>query len=80
MDKIQKALNKLQPKERDIVKIVLQKLSNHNLAVLDIKKLKGRNDIFRIRKGKLRIIYRQDENNKIFLISIDRRSDNTYSL
>ncbi len=80
MDKIQKALNKLTPKERGVIKFVLQKIKGHDLNNLDIKKLKGRDDIFRICKGKLRIIYRQDKNNGIFLISIDRRSDNTYNL
>ena len=44
---------------------------------LDLKKLKGRNDIYRIRKGKIRIIYRVD-NKQIYLLAIERRSENTY--
>ena len=57
MDKIQKLLNSLSNKEKLKIKEILLKIKSKNLESLDIKKLKGREDIFRIRKGKLRIIF-----------------------
>ena len=58
MDKIEKALRKLSPAERKSIKAVLRKIIKREIEGLDIKKLKGRGDIFRVRKGNIRIIYR----------------------
>lgn len=80
MDKIQKALKKLTSKEKERVKKILVKLKNRQLANLDLKKLKGRDDIFRVRKGKIRIIYRIDQKGNIFILAIERKSDTTYNL
>ena len=77
MDKIEKALNKLSDKERKLVKDLLTRLSNGNVLGLDIVRLKGHSDIFRLRKGDLRIIYRQVAKD-IFLLTIERRSEKTY--
>ncbi len=77
MDKIEKALRKLSPKERERVKQILEALARGDFAKLDIKKLKGRDDIFRARKGEIRILYRT-EKGKIFLLTIERRNDTTY--
>jgi mRNA-degrading endonuclease RelE of RelBE toxin-antitoxin system len=79
MDKIQKALARLSNKEKGWVEDVLKKLSSSEIDSLDIKKLKGREDIYRVRKGKIRIIFRLQENT-FFVLAIERRSDNTYDL
>lgn len=79
MDVIQKALKKLSEKERVRVKEILTKLSSGNLRGLDIKKLKGRSDIFRVRKGDVRIVYRQGDKN-ISILLIERRNEKTYDL
>jgi len=78
MDRITKALNKLNQKEKSIIKKILEKVKFGNVANLDIKKLKGYNDYFRIRKGEIRIIYKLDEGGDVILINIERRSANTY--
>ena len=80
MDKIAKALKKLSPKEQELVRGILVKLGNKQLENLNLKKLKGRDDIFRVRKGKLRIIYRLDQKGNIFILAIEKRSDITYNL
>ncbi|MBI3638179.1 type II toxin-antitoxin system RelE/ParE family toxin [Candidatus Wolfebacteria bacterium] len=77
MDKIKKALRRLTPKERERVKEILKQLNSRHTENLDIKKLKGRDDIFRARKGNIRIIYRVDEG-KIFILAVERRSEKTY--
>lgn len=77
MDKIKKALNKLDAKERRRTKIILKKINSGQLRGLDIKKLKGREDIFRIRGGNIRIIYRKSGKD-LFILAIERRSEKTY--
>lgn len=78
MDKVDKALEKLSGKERKRIKEVLKKLENKNFEGLQIKKLKGYNNIFRVRKGDIRIIYRISETNEVFILAIERRSEKTY--
>lgn len=78
MDKISKALKKFSLKEQKNVKEILSKLENNSLDGFDIKKLKGRGDIFRIRKGKIRIIYKTNKGGDIFVLAIERRNDKTY--
>ena len=80
MDKIEKALKKFSEKERVWVKIILRQLQTGEVSGLWIKKLKMRDDVFRIRKGKIRIIYRKDSSDRIFILTIDRRSEDTYKL
>jgi len=77
MDKIKKALRKLSQKERNRTKEVLKKINQAETRSLDLKKLKGYSDIFRVRKGDLRIIYRQT-GKQIFILRIERRKEKTY--
>lgn len=77
MDKLAKALCKLTVKERQVVKRIFIQLAGGDTVGLDIKKLVDRNDIFRVRKGDIRIIYRQTANG-IFILTIERRSESTY--
>lgn len=77
MDKIQKALSKLSDKERKQVKDTLARLNSGNILGLDIQKLKGYKDIFRVRKGDVRIIYQKLERG-IFILAIEHRSEKTY--
>ena len=55
----------------------MEKITSNKTEGLQIKKLVGNTDIFRIRKGKFRIIYRKTKTDCI-IISIDRRSEATY--
>lgn len=77
MDKIEKALKKLSAKEQTQIKQILNRLHAGKLENLDVKKLKGRDDIFRVRKGDLRIIYRLQDRS-MFILSIDRRHESTF--
>jgi len=78
MDKIQKALERLNEKERKQIKKLITQIQAGFFKNLDIKKLKGRDDIYRVRKGKLRIIYRADKEGQIFILAMERRSEKTY--
>ena len=77
MDKIQKALSKLNSKEKHKFKEILIQIDADNFQNLDLKKLKGRKDIFRVRKSGIRIIFRKT-NNLIKILTIERRGSKTY--
>jgi len=77
MDKISKALNKLNRPEKDNVRLILGAVKKKKFQGLGIKKLKGYDDIFRVKKRKIRIIYRLTKAGDIFILAIERRSDTT---
>lgn len=79
MDKIKKALKNLLASDRKIIKDILLKIQFENWEFLDIKKLKNNDDIFRVRKGKMRIIFKSDKNGNIKILAIEKRSDTTYN-
>ena len=78
MDKIEKALNKLSSGEREKLKKIFIQIDRKDFQNLDLKKLKGRNDVFRIRKSNIRVIFRKIDNS-IKILSIERRSSKTYN-
>jgi len=74
MDKIQKILDKLTNKKRAIIFEILRKIINNDVKNLKPKKLAGFSNYYRIRSGKLRLVYKV-ENNKNILVNIDYRKD-----
>jgi mRNA-degrading endonuclease RelE of RelBE toxin-antitoxin system len=79
MDKVVKALQNLSFKEKEIIKSILLKIKNGSFFGFDLKKLKNCDNIFRIRKGKLRIIFKKQDDGRYFILTIERRSDKTYN-
>ena len=77
VNKLEKELAKLSKTELKQFDDLLDKLERGDHAGLDIKKLKGSDDIFRARKGKLRVIY-QKRGDEIILVMVSRRSEKTY--
>jgi mRNA interferase RelE/StbE len=78
MDKVDKSLLKITPKQRVKILETLKKIKSGELENLDLKKLRGTKDIFRIRVGNYRIIFVFDSDAKARIIAIERRSKNTY--
>ncbi len=77
MDQIKKALKKLSAKERLQLEQILELIKRGKLQGLDVKKLVGRSDVYRVRKGDLRIIFEQ-YSDEIRIIALERRSTTTY--
>ena len=78
MNKLDKFLFKLDGKTRTVVKKFITLIISGDLLSLDIKKLKGEQNRYRVRVGRIRIIFDQTKDgNKIQNISY--RDDNTYS-
>jgi len=78
MNKLAKALAKMPTKDRTKIKNIVEQIAQGNYQNLDLNKLVGRDDIYRVRQGDWRIIFRmvQDE---VYILAIERRSDNTYN-
>lgn len=74
MDRIQKALDKLNKKKRAIIFEILRKIIANDVANLKPKKLTGFSNYYRIRSGNLRLVYKV-ENGKNILVNIDHRKD-----
>ncbi|MDD5251338.1 MAG: hypothetical protein PHT12_01725 [Patescibacteria group bacterium] len=77
VDRIQKAIRKMSAKEVVSVARIIEAVEAGHLAGLDIKKLHGSDDVYRVRHGELRIIFlRKADGWRV--LAIERRSDTTY--
>jgi mRNA-degrading endonuclease RelE of RelBE toxin-antitoxin system len=59
--------------QRTIAFILLWKLEN-----LDVKKLKGKDGIYRVRRGDYRITFTKRSDGLVIILYIDRRDEDTY--
>ena len=67
MDKISKFLLKLSSSDLENILFILEKIKSLNLESLDIKKIVGEKDLYRIRKWKIRIIFKKLEKTWIII-------------
>lgn len=79
VDRICKTLQKLSKKDLVSVIKIITLISCNDLGGLDIKKLQGRDDVYRVRKGDFRVIFRRVSDAESMIIAIERRSDTTYN-
>ena len=75
---LDKLLSKFSRGEREILCLLIDKIISMDWRGLDIKKLKGYADFFRLRKGNLRVIYQVRKNKTIYILAIERRTSKTY--
>ena len=76
--KIQKSIDLLNKKEKNLVKEVVIKILNENIDNLDLKKLTGHSDVYRVRKGDIRIIFTRSKTGQVSILKIEKRNDKTY--
>ena len=79
MNQIEKFIRKLLPRERLLIDQTIKKLDTGDWSGLNIKKLQGVEDLFRVRLGKIRIIYRFSKTTGAQILDITYRDDNTYN-
>ncbi len=77
MPKLEKLLRKLTKEEQGMVLYILPKFLERKWDKFDLKKLKGHKDIYRVRKGNIRIIF-IDLKDDINILSIGRKNEKTY--
>ena len=74
MDKVRKFLLKLTEKERKILQEIMRDVVVLSLKNYYIKPLKGYKDLFRLRKGSIRIVFTK-RNDRGIILDIDYRKD-----
>lgn len=77
MPSLKKLFSRFTKEERKLLEFLIEAIISLHWQSLDIKKLKGYQNIFRVRKGKLRIIFSRSDKD-IFILNIERRKENTY--
>ena len=70
-----KELRSIPSRDREAVKNKIAKLAFFPLVRLDVKKLKGQQDIFRLRVGEYRVIFEYGKNERVVkILKIGKRS------
>lgn len=77
MDRVEKTLRTLPKAERIRYRRMTEDVIADRLARYDVVKLVGRDDVFRIRKGPMRVIFRRHRSGNSIL-ALERRSETTY--
>ncbi|MBI3632843.1 MAG: hypothetical protein HY226_00970 [Candidatus Vogelbacteria bacterium] len=78
MPSLIKLLKNFSGGERKVLDELIEKIMSLDWDGLDLKKLKRYQNVFRVRKGTLRIIFSKIEFDIKFL-TVERRSDTTYN-
>lgn len=77
MPTLKKLLSKFDKSEKIVLETTIEKIISLRWQGLDIKKLQGHDSIFRLRKGKLRVIFIKNSKT-VLILAIERRNDKTY--
>jgi len=77
MDKIDKFLNSLDRRRREIITELVADITKGNFDSLELKKLKGFDNLYRVRKSRVRIVF-EIINGKGEIKIIDWRKEDTY--
>ena len=74
MDRIEKFLKLLETKRAKCIRSILPRIRSLELNGLDVKKMKGHENVYRIRVGKIRIVFIKEKKVGI-IIDIDFREN-----
>ena len=77
MHRIDKFLARLDAKLRQKVLDIAERIKRGDINGLDVRKLKGSSDIYRVRVGRVRIKFTMNASS-IRILNIDNRGENTY--
>ncbi|MBL7045298.1 MAG: hypothetical protein ISR98_01730 [Parcubacteria group bacterium] len=77
MDKVSKFLKRLSKQERLKLRTVIKSVLDGKIKDLDVKKLSGYQNIFRVRVGDMRVVF-ENNDGSMNLIFVGRKSDKTY--
>ncbi len=78
MNKIEKFLKSLSKTEKELFFLLMNQLEKDFTKLPNIKKLKNTKNLYRIRIGKYRIIFKNYINKKTEIVRISKRDDQTY--
>lgn len=75
---LEKFLAKVTSKEQKVLYALIEKITCNELEGLDVKKLIGQDNVFRVRKNNFRVIFKITKTDTK-IITIERRSNTTYN-
>jgi mRNA-degrading endonuclease RelE of RelBE toxin-antitoxin system len=78
VDRVEKFLRKIPKKQYRIIISIIERILNGDINNLDVKQLSGYRNVFRVRKGKIRIVFKRQENGEYNILYIEYRSEGTY--
>ncbi|PJA47787.1 hypothetical protein CO172_00130 [Candidatus Uhrbacteria bacterium CG_4_9_14_3_um_filter_36_7] len=78
VDRMIKNLKKFLRSDRDHLFELMQRIQSNDLLDMNVTKLKDRSDVFRVRKGNFRIIFRKVDQGTNIIIAVERRCESTY--
>lgn len=78
MNPIEKMLQKFTLKEKALYRDIVYRLEENKTLGLNIKQLKGYPGIYRVRKRKIRVIFKYTDQGSVWVLGLDRRSEDTY--
>jgi len=76
-DKLQKFLAKLNNKDFQLSQALIKQVLDRDFDNLDIKPLRGHKDCYRVRKGRLKLIFCM-KSHKVIIYQISNRDEQTY--
>lgn len=77
MNELQKSLAKLPKEYKNTFELLMIRLLSRDFLGLNITKLKGQKNIYRLKHGKLRIIFKV-QGNDLLVLQVGLRSEKTY--
>ncbi len=77
MNKLQKAIAKLPKEHKTTFSLLMVRLLSRDFLGLNITQLKGKKDIYRLRHGKLRVIFHMHKD-ELLVLQVGLRSEKTY--
>lgn len=78
MKNLDKELKRFSSKERVEIERLTERILDRNFVGLNCKKLKGLKNLFRVRKGNIRILFELKDNKEPAIFAIERRREDTY--
>jgi mRNA-degrading endonuclease RelE of RelBE toxin-antitoxin system len=78
VDRMSKNLAKFPRDDRTSLLALMKRIEKNDLEGLQIKKLSGHENAYRVKKGDFRIIFSKRTSQENVLIAVERRSESTY--
>lgn len=79
MKDLQKFIDRLNSKDKPKVLEIIDNIKSGKLAGLNIKKLGGKENMYRVRKMQFRFICAREKDNSLHVVDLSRKDDNTYN-
>ncbi len=77
--RIQKVLKRMSRRDFLDVQETIEQVLSWDLEGLDVKKLQGKTEEYRVRRGSYRIIFTRRSDGEVKILEVERRDESTYT-